>query len=193
MRPFIAWALDANELKKQWHAAPPHCLRTRPLCNAAAGHTAARAAARRPFVPSLCSFPRIPSSPPSLTSSPAITIGCCCGLRRHNFILINAMLLSLLRSLAAYATGVAEPLIASALLVDDVLIRRWHFFLQEQALSRVQQRCSKPPQTFSTPSPSILHTCPSFHTRHFHYRHPYARLQHRLRHSSRTNPTYHMT
>jgi hypothetical protein len=48
-------------------------------------------------------------------------------LERHNFVLINAMLLSLLRSLAAHAAGVAEPLIASALLVDDLLIRRWHF------------------------------------------------------------------
>ena len=53
------------------------------------------------------------------------------------------------------------------------------FYIQ-QAVSRVQQRCSKPPQTHSTSSPSILHTHLSFHTRHFHHRHPYTRLQHRL-------------
>ena len=115
-----------NELKKQWHAAPPHCLHTRPLCNAAAGHTAARAAARRPSVPSLCSFPRIPSSPPSLTSSPAITIGCCCGLERHKFFLLNNKLFSLLLSLAANAAGIADLLNVSALLVNNVLDRRWH-------------------------------------------------------------------
>ena len=67
------------------------------------------------------------------------------------------------------------------------------FFFQQEALSRVQQRCSKPSQTLSTPSPSILHTCPSFHTRHFHYRHPYTRMQYRLGHRSRTNLTHHMT
>ena len=170
----------------------PHCLRTRPLCNAAAGHTAARAAARRPFVPSLCSFPRIPSSPPSLTSSPAITFGCCCGLRRDNFILTNAMLFSLPLSLAAHAAGIADLLIVIALLVDNVLGRRWHFYKQ-QGPSRVWQRYSKPPQTHSTSSRSILHTRSSFHIRHFHYRHPYTRLQHRLEHVSRTNLTYHMT
>ena len=100
-------------------------------------------------------------------------------LERHKYFLINAMLFSLLLLLAAYAAGIAESLIVNALLVDNVLIRRWHFF-QQHALSRVQQRCSKPPQTLSTPSPSILHTRSSFHTRHFHHRHPYTRLQHRL-------------
>ena len=54
------------------------------------------------------------------------------------------------------------------------------FFFQQEALSRVQQRCSKPTHTHSTSSPSILHTRSSFHTRHFHHRHPYTRLQHRL-------------
>ena len=48
---------------------------------------------------------------------------------------------------------------------------------KKKAFSRVQQRCSKPPQTLSTSSPSILHTRPSFHARHFHHPHPYARLQ----------------
>ena len=64
---------------------------------------------------------------------------------------------------------------------------------KQQAVSRVQLRCSNPPQTHSASSPSILHTRSSFHTRHFHYRHPYTRLQHRLGHPSRTNLTYHMT
>ena len=113
-------------------------------------------------------------------------------LGASHFFLINAMLLSLPLSLAANAAGIADLLNVSALLVDKVLVRRWHF-LQQHALSRVQQRCSKPPQTLSTPSPSILHTCPSFHTRHFHYRHPYTRLQYRLGHRSRTNLTHHMT
>ena len=113
-------------------------------------------------------------------------------LERHNFFLINAMLFSLLLSLVAHAAGIAESLIVSALLVDDELVRRWHF-LQQQVLSREQQRYSKPPHTLSTSSRSILHTRSSFHIRHFHYRHPYTRLQHRLEHVSRTNLTYHMT
>ena len=100
-------------------------------------------------------------------------------LERHKFFLINAMLFSLLLLLAAYAAGIAESLIVNALLVDNVLIRRWHFF-QQHALSRVQQRCSKPSQTHDASSPNILHTRSSFHTRHFHHRHPYTRLQHRL-------------
>jgi hypothetical protein len=53
-------------------------------------------------------------------------------------------------------------------------------FYKQQALSRVQQRCSKPSQTHDASSPNILHTRSSFHTRHFHHRHPYTRLQHRL-------------
>ena len=52
------------------------------------------------------------------------------------------MLLSLPLSLAANAAGIADLLNVSALLVDKVLVRRWHF-LQQHALSRVQQRCSK--------------------------------------------------
>ena len=113
-------------------------------------------------------------------------------LERHNFFLTNTMLFSLPLSLAAHAAGIADLLIVIALLVDNVLGRRWHFYKQ-QGLSREQQRYSKLPHTLSTSSRSILHTRSSFHIRHFHYRHPYTRLQHRLEHVSRTNLTYHMT
>ena len=100
-------------------------------------------------------------------------------LGASHFFLLNAMLLSLPLSLAANAAGIADLLIVSALIIDKVLVCWWLFF-QQEALSRVQQRCSKPPQTHNTSSPSILHTRSSFHTRHFHHRHPYTRLQHRL-------------
>jgi hypothetical protein len=63
---------------------------------------------------------------------------------------------------------------------------------QEEAVSRVELKYSKPPKTPSTSTRSILHARPSFHTRHFLYRHPYTRLQHRLGHPSRTNLTDHM-
>ena len=53
-------------------------------------------------------------------------------------------------------------------------------FYTQQAFSRVRQRCCDLPQTHSIPSPSILHMHSSFRTRHFHHRHPYTRLQHRL-------------
>mmetsp|Transcript_76301 Transcript_76301/g.151228 ORF Transcript_76301/g.151228 Transcript_76301/m.151228 type:complete len:107 (-) Transcript_76301:22-342(-) len=101
------------------------------------------------------------------------------GFERHNIFLINNMLFSLPHWPAADATGTSGPPAINALLSDSVLVRQWHF-LQQHALSRVQQRCSKPTHTHSTSSPSILHTRSSFHTRHFHHRHPYTRLQHRL-------------
>ena len=47
-------------------------------------------------------------------------------LERHNFFLTNAMLFSLPLSLAAHAAGIADLLIVIALLVDNVLGRRWH-------------------------------------------------------------------
>ena len=48
-------------------------------------------------------------------------------LERHKFFLTNVMLFSLPLSLAADAAGIADLLIVIALLVDNVLGRRWHF------------------------------------------------------------------
>jgi hypothetical protein len=56
-------------------------------------------------------------------------------LERHNFFLINAMLLSLPLSLAANAAGIADLLNVIALLCDNVLGRRWHFLHTTGSLS----------------------------------------------------------
>ena len=49
------------------------------------------------------------------------------------------MLFSLLLLLAAHAAGIAESLIANALLVDEVLVRRWHFLCN----NRYSLECSR--------------------------------------------------
>ena len=104
---------------------------------------------------------------------------------------LNAMLFSLLLSLAANAAGIADSLIVSALLVDNVPRPSVAFFTAQQASSRVQQRYCVLPQTHGIPSPSIPHMHSSFQARHFNHRHTYTRLQHRLGHRSRTNLIYH--
>ena len=56
-------------------------------------------------------------------------------LERHKNFLTNAMLLSLLLSLASNAAGIPDLLIVSALPVDNALDRRWHFLQQTGTLS----------------------------------------------------------
>ena len=60
-------------------------------------------------------------------------------LERHNLFLTNAMLFSLPLSLAANAAGITDLLIVIALLVDNVLGRRWHFLQTTSTLSRTPE------------------------------------------------------
>ena len=60
-------------------------------------------------------------------------------LERHKRFLTNAMLLSLLLSLAANAAGISDLLIISALPVDNALDRRWHFLQRTSTLSRTAE------------------------------------------------------
>ena len=57
------------------------------------------------------------------------------GFERHNIFLINNMLFSLPYWLAANAAGIADSLIVTALLGDNVLGRRWHLLHTTGSLS----------------------------------------------------------
>ena len=76
------------------------------------------------------------------------------------------MLLSLPLSLAANAAGIANLLNFSALLVDNVLVRRWHFYNTTGILSSAAEvLCSPSNSQHIISEHTLYHTCthPSMH------------------------------